>query len=432
MHTTTENYLHFDCQFGAAGDMLLGALLNTGIDRELWLSELSKLGLPENTFQLSFEPVKRCGLTAEKLEIKINSAENQERGLAEILALLEKSQISDDARLLASRIFQRLARAEARVHGCQPDEVHFHEIGAIDSIVDIVGFAVAFDLAGIESVSCSALCLGTGMVETEHGLMPVPAPAVLEILKESNAITNSRQIPFECLTPTAAAILCEVVQSWGGSKGFTKIARLGYGAGSKNPANWPNLVRASIGVLSEDEAVSSSFAEEQISVIEANIDDQPAQELAYASEKLLAAGALDVFSAPVLMKKGRQGQLITVICRPEDQNKMQELIIRETSSLGARARKESRVYAQRRMQELVLSDGTIIRFKIASDLEGNIVNAQAEFDDLALYAKKMKIPIKEAQRRAQREFFLKEEQELLAKSAQSKLLEPPEFFRIET
>ena len=532
---------HFDCQFGAAGDMLLAALLDAGVDREAFLCELSKLNLSE-CFSFSVERVRRCGLGGLKIHVSEcqdggalspegshehhgfegshehhgreeshehhgrdgfhehhgrdgfhehhglegsheyhghegshehhghegphephghgvthephgregslehhgdarsrqdgsapgygvshrhgGSHQHSHRGLSEITAIIQNSGISSRAKQLATNIFQRLGRAEARVHAVSIEEVHFHEVGAIDAIVDIVGFAIAYDLAEIESSTCTAVPLGNGTVKTEHGNFPIPAPAVVELLHEAGALTSGLAVPFECLTPTGAAILCEIAERWGSAPAFDKIGATGYGAGTKDPKDWPNVVRILIGrgaPKSVSDLAPVSFESEVISVIEANVDDQSPQAISFALEKILSAGALDVFTTAVTMKKSRSAHLLTVICRPEDETRFQEMILRETTSIGVRSRRENRLFAARRWQELTVDD-LKVRVKLAFDKLGNLINAQPEFEDIALFSQRMGITIKEAQNRVMAAYYgsIAEEKTSVRESEDSK------------
>ncbi|MBX9688291.1 MAG: LarC family nickel insertion protein, partial [Candidatus Obscuribacterales bacterium] len=253
---STKKHAHFDCQFGAAGDMLLASLLDAGVDKEAWLQEIKKLALPQNSFKVNFKKVKRCSISASKLDVEVledyaephahelqhsHRQEAHGRNLSEICEIIRKSEINPRAKDLSIAIFERLAKAESEIHDLKVDELHFHELGAIDAIVDIVGFAIAFVLAEIDSASCSALALGSGTVETAHGIFPVPAPAVIKILESSSLKTSAFEIPFECLTPTGAAILAEVCNT-SQSLEIERITQSGFGAGTKDPEGWPNLL----------------------------------------------------------------------------------------------------------------------------------------------------------------------------------------------
>jgi hypothetical protein len=275
----------------------------------------------------------------------------------------------------------------------KPEDVHFHEVGAIDAIVDIVGFSIGYDLLGIEKSFCSAVAIGAGKCCTEHGLLPVPGPATLYLLSEANAAIANSTIDFECLTPTGAAILCEIASDWGTQPGFASIDRVGYGAGSKDPGAWPNACRVVLGTAGG--ASAARFDTETVVVLEANIDDLNPQTLSFTMERLLAAGALDAFITPVLMKKGRSGHLLTVLCRESDRQAMEQLIMTETSTLGVRGHQAQRCVARREWSEVTLERGDSVRIKIARDTTGAIINIQPEYEDCAAYATKYGLPLKD-------------------------------------
>ncbi|PWU00738.1 MAG: nickel pincer cofactor biosynthesis protein LarC [Candidatus Melainabacteria bacterium] len=387
---------YFDCQFGAAGDMLLAALIGAGLPIEPWLTELKKIDLPANSFKITVDDVMRCTVASKKVSV-LSPKGHEERILAEIKTIINHSKIAPEAQALALAIFQRLAKAEGKVHGIPAEQVHFHEIGAIDSIVDIIGFAIGYTMLGIEKSSVSALPLGSGTVKTEHGLLPVPGPAVLELLKEAGAPINQFQCNAECLTPTGAAILTEIAANWGEVPAFDVLAGIGYGAGDRDPGDFPNVCRLLVGVTS---AESRRFMTETISVLETNLDDLTPQILAFTSGELLKQGALDAFVTPCTMKKGRSGHLLTVICQPKDSLRLQEEILLKTSSLGVRGHESRRLIAQREWQSVQLNGGEPIRIKIAKDLQGNLIHAHPEYEDCAAYAAHSGLNLEEVFRQA--------------------------------
>ena len=388
---------HFDCQFGAAGDMLLGAMLDSGlVEYADWLDAVYKIALPLGSFTVERSRVERCSLKVNKVEIIPQGPQTDERHLSEILHIIDRSEIPNGAKDLSRRIFQRLGGAESFVHGISIEEVHFHEVGAIDSIVDIVGFAIAYDLCKIEKSTVSAVPLGSGTVLTQHGNLPVPAPAVQKLISDAGAATSNFHIPYECLTPTGAAILCEIAASWGTQAGFEKVLGSGAGAGNKDSQFWPNVCRVIIGQSQEKRTSSQRFREEQIAVVEANIDDQSPQAIAYAVDRLWEAGALDVSVTPCMMKKGRSGHVLSIICEPSKATEMQELVLMHTTTIGARVQQMSRLVAERSFVNVSVNDSTIVRVKIAKDRSGNVLNVHPEFDDLAKLAMDANISIKEA------------------------------------
>lgn len=398
---------YFDCQYGCAGDMLLGALIGAGLDVEAWLAELKKLALPSHAYSVVIEDVNRCSLASKKVTVKSDhdhhahhdhSEAHAERGLTEITQIIEKSDIDPKARALARSIFQRLAIAEGKVHGISPEKVHFHEIGAIDSIVDIVGFAIAYTKLGIGRSAASPLPLGSGTVKTEHGILPIPGPAVLELLKEVQAPIRHANIQHECLTPTGAAILAEIVHMWGSPPSFEKLTAIGYGAGDRDPGEFPNVCRLLLGELREH--YSPPFQSETISVLETNLDDLSPQILSFTSEELIKLGALDVFVTPCTMKKGRSGHLLTVLCRPDDTLALQEHILRQTSTLGVRKYDAERMVAERDWRTIEFNGGQSIRLKIAKDLAGKVIHVQPEYEDCAASALRSGLTLDEVFRQA--------------------------------
>jgi len=283
--------------------------------------------------------------------------------------------------------------SEARVHGTSKNDVHFHEVGAVDAIVDIVGFAIGYTMLDIECSYVSAVPIGSGFVTAAHGTLAVPGPAVLYLLQHAGAATISSEHKFECLTPTGAAILCEVASQWGVPPSFDRITGVGYGAGSKDPAGWPNACRLVLGDATGGS--STQFKNECVAVVETNLDDLSPQALSYAVEQLFAAGALDVVVLPAVMKKGRSGHLVQVLSRVADRFKMEAVLLAQTTSLGARSYLAQRVSADRQWVEVQLSAGEVVRLKIGRDLSGRIINVQPEFEDCAAYATAHGVALKE-------------------------------------
>jgi uncharacterized protein (TIGR00299 family) protein len=329
----------------------------------------------------------------------------RERNLQEIIQLIEQSKISSAAKDLALKIFNCLGQAEAEVHGVPAAEVHFHEVGAIDSIVDIVGFAIGYDLLRIEKSFCSPLPLGEGTVKTRHGMLPVPAPATVLVLSKSQASISAKSFKHECLTPTGAAILATISEGWSLPE-MERILAVGYGAGSYNPKEFPNACRVFIGFSekflprvngnqSAQNSEAPCFNSDLILVLEANLDDLSPQSIAFAMDRLFEAGALDVFVSAAVMKKGRSGHLLTVLCQTGHRAKLERIILTQTSSLGVRSYLAERSVAEREWQEVTLTNGGVIRIKIARDLKGNVINTQPEYDDCAAYATATGIPLKE-------------------------------------
>jgi len=328
---------YFDAFSGISGDMTVGALVDAGAPADALLGSLRSLGTGA---RYEIEKTKRRGIAASKFRVHIVGLPHQHRHLAHILKMIEAAPIPDRAKANAAAIFQRLGDAEAHVHGVPIEKVHFHEVGAADSIADIVGAAIALDLLGVEEVHVSAINVGSGTVHTAHGVLPVPAPATALLL--TGKPVYSRGPEMELTTPTGAAIAATLGASFGPLPPMRSSA-IGYGAGDRDFPQQANILRAMIG-----EKIAASEAT-LVSVIEANIDDSSPQVLGYALERLMEEGALDVSLSPIQMKKNRPGTLLRVIARPEDQEKLAQIVFAETSTLGLR------VYAaERRVQERMM------------------------------------------------------------------------------
>lgn len=445
---------YFDCSFGAAGDMLVAACLDAGASLTTLEEQLAGLNLPVGSYRLVQNAVNRCSLRATKFDVQLlnqvhspgasgsgsesiqrgapgdhpsraghghehghshdhshdeerhrdQGISDQQRSLQEILALIANSSLSSEVKELASKIFSRLGLAESQVHGVAVDQIHFHEVGAIDAIVDIVGFAIVYHQLGIEAAYVSALPLGGGTVKTMHGVFPVPGPAVLNLLKEADAPTRAFDVKYECLTPTGAAILTTISQGWGQHPAFARIESVGYGAGTINPDKHPNVVRLIVGqAVQSVQPVSSTtnastgaiYRSEVIAVLETNLDDCSPQVLAHALERLIEEGALDVAIVPQTMKKGRPGHKLSVVAKQEDSLRLQELILSETTSLGVRCYFCERIALERNFQEISLGEGPPVRIKVGRDLNGRVVNFHPEYDDVVENARSTQRTLKE-------------------------------------
>ena len=314
---------YLDAFSGISGDMTVGALADAGADRDAIAAAIHSLQVGAT---VSFESVKRQGIAATKFCVAVEETKKH-RHLPHIVKMIEAADISPRARRDATAIFQRLGEAEARSHQVPIEKVHFHEVGAADSISDILGAAVAFDSLGVDEVFCSAVNVGSGTVSTEHGILPVPAPATARLLEQ--APVYSQGPAMELTTPTGAAIAATLAKSFGPLPPL-RIIRTGYGAGDRDFPGQANVLRVILG-----EPTGATEAQ-TVAVLEANIDDSNAQVLAYALERLMDAGALDVTLQPVVMKKGRPGTLLRAIARPEDRETLTSLIFQETSTLGLR------------------------------------------------------------------------------------------------
>jgi pyridinium-3,5-bisthiocarboxylic acid mononucleotide nickel chelatase len=377
---------YFDCFSGISGDMVLGALVDAGLDIGQLESELRKLRL--DGWSISAERVKRKAIAAMKVHVEAGQAHHH-RHLSDILKMIDAASLAPRAAETARQIFQRLGKAEAKVHNISIEKVHFHEVGAVDSIIDIVGAAIGFDILGIEAFACSSLDTGSGRVNTEHGILPVPAPATAELLR--GAPTFSSGVEKELVTPTGAAIATTLSSSYGKIPPM-QLAAVGYGAGSADLAQQANVLRILIGESVAQE-VSAAGPESVVSVIETNLDDMSPQIYGYFVERALAAGALDVFSTPVQMKKNRPGQLVTILCEVASRARLIDLIFHETTTIGVRTHEVHRQTLNRETVPVETPLGSI-RMKI-SRLNGSILNAAPEYEDCQRIAAQRNVPLKQ-------------------------------------
>src|SRR5215813_13516760 len=402
--------LYLDCFAGASGDMLVGAMLDCGLDFELLRRELLKLGV--EGYELSLRRARRSGISSAKFDVDLtgephsrehhhnhehphgehshlHNPQSHHRALSEIKRIISSSNLSDQVKLRAQAIFQRIGEAEAKIHDVPIEAVHFHEVGAIDSIVDIVGACVAFDALKIDRIISSPLHVGSGTFRCAHGIYPVPGPATAELLK--GVPIYSKDIEGELVTPTGAAIISTLAESYG-QMPMMKIERIGYGAGTRTYPKFPNVLRAIIGELEED----ADNTPNHVTVIEANIDDLNPQVFGYLMEKALASGALDIFYTPVQMKKNRPGVLLTLLCNPPDRERMCDLIFRETTTLGVRFRNEQREILMREFVSVETEYGPI-RIKVSRASDGRVMNVSPEFEDCRAAAEKHQVGLREAQ-----------------------------------
>jgi uncharacterized protein (TIGR00299 family) protein len=324
---------YFDCFSGISGDMTLGALVDAGCAVEHLRAELSGLQVPG--WELTVEKVWKNGMAATYVKV-VTEDQSKHRSLSAILEILEKSQLAPGVRERAGAIFRKLGEAEARVHDVPLEKIHFHEVGAVDAIVDIVGACVGFHVLGIEKFACSPLNVGGGTAKMAHGVLPVPAPATANLLQGRPTYSNGVQ--KELVTPTGAAIVATLCDTFGPQPSMS-VSAIGYGAGTADLEGQPNVVRIMVG-----EAAEKTVAEfdEEIAVVEANLDDMNPQIYGYFLEKALGAGALDVYTTPVQMKKNRPGTLLTVLCKPQDTNALMSLIFAETTTFGVRSYRAQR------------------------------------------------------------------------------------------
>jgi pyridinium-3,5-bisthiocarboxylic acid mononucleotide nickel chelatase len=439
---------YLECFSGLSGDMFLGALIDAGVSPEVLEKAVAALDVGA---QLEISKVNRSGITATKVDVLVNgeketpgfvepgvhghSHEHHEhgheearshqhshsqpssrtgvsaphlqghahaRGLKEIKAIIGKAAISESAKRSAIAIFEALGAVEAKIHNMDIESIHFHEVGAVDAMVDIVGAAVGADSLGVDEFVCSPLNVGGGTVKCAHGVFPVPAPATVELLAGAPVYSSGAQA--EVLTPTGAAIVKTLASRFGTFPEMT-IEKSGYGAGTRDFPGQPNVVRLTVGEAMS--SLASKTAREMISVLEANLDDLNPQVFGYVMDRLLEEGALDVFGMPVQMKKNRPGTLLTILCRPEDAAKLTQIIFAETTTLGVRSRLEQRQTLARRWVSVTTPWGDV-RMKIAS-MNGAVTNYAPEYEDCRRIASERHLPLKTVMQEATTAYLRKVE-----------------------
>ncbi len=374
---------HFDCFSGLSGDMVLGALVDAGVPVEEIRTALDSLGLP---ISLEVEKVKRNGIAATKVTV-VAPDQEEYRFLPDVEAIIARGKLSDSQRELATRIFRRLAEAEAAVHGMPIERVHFHEVGALDSIADIIGSAVGLDLLRIEKFTSRSVPPGSGMVKCAHGLMPIPAPATANLLR--GVPLADSPVKGELVTPTGAAILTSIVTEYTDSPVLTP-ERIGCGAGTRNPIEVPNILRLFLG----ESGTASNFDGESdtVWVLETNLDDCPGEVVGFAIEELFSAGALDVFAVPVQMKKHRPGVLLTAICDDSHRTAVEQILFRETATFGIRRTRAERSKLQREATTVDTVWGPI---RAKRGWRAGVAVVTPEFDDCALVAREHDVPLRQ-------------------------------------
>jgi uncharacterized protein (TIGR00299 family) protein len=376
---------YFDCFSGASGDMILGAFLDAGLDLDSLRSDLAALGV--GGYAIDARQVRKQGFAATEFEVRIDSsAEKPHRHLKHIREIVDRSRLSAPVRRRAMDIFARLAEAEADAHGTTIEKVHFHEVGAIDSIVDIVGACLALERLGIDEVYCSAIPTGSGVVQCEHGVMPVPAPATARLLKGVPLAACDE--PSELTTPTGAAILTTVSRSFGPAPAMV-IDRIGVGAGKREGQTRPNILHVLVG----ESAVSTDEETDEVIVLEANLDDATGEMVGNVFDLLFAAGALDVYSTPIYMKKNRPAMLLTVLAPPALRETMEGIVFAETTTFGVRGHLASRRKLVRTFETVETGHGPV-RIKIGQR-HGKVVTASPEFEDCREAARRASMPLKE-------------------------------------
>ena len=386
--------IYFDCFSGAAGDMILGALIDAGLPLEELKAALGSLGV--EGWDVSGEKVVKAGITATKFRVHQHAAVaagstasgsgHKHYHLAEIRRRIDQSSLSDAGKRRARALFDRLAQAEADIHSMPVEKVHLHEVGALDSIVDIVGSVFALEWFGADRIVVSPLNVGSGTVLTAHGRYPVPAPATLRLVGDAPIYAGA--VAAELLTPTGALLLTDYASAYGAMPAM-RVSRVGYGAGDRDFEGTPNVLRVVVG----DTAAEASRM--RVCVIECEIDDMNPQIFGTLMDQLYAAGALDVFYAAVHMKKNRPGTLMTIVARPSDRERLVNLEFRESTTIGVRFTEMERECLERDTVTVGTPLGEI-RFKVARR-NGRVLNAQPEYDDLVRVAREHARPIKDVQ-----------------------------------
>jgi len=380
---------YFDCFSGASGDMILGSLIDSGLNAQGLRDLLKKIPIP--SVQLNVKKVLKRGISATQVRVTGKKEKKSFRTLNEIVNLVEKSRLDEEMKKKSREVFERIASVESKIHQKPMKEIHFHELSGLDSIVDIVGSIWGFHQMGIDRLYVSKVNVGSGFVKCEHGILPVPAPATLALMKGKPIYSSG--VERELLTPTGAALLTSLGSEFGGMPPM-RVEKVGHGAG-RDDLPHPNLLRLIIGTA----LVHSGM--EKVMVIETNIDDMNPQFYDYVFENLLAMGVMEVFLTPILMKKSRPGTLLTVICSPEKIASVTQFLLKETTTLGLRWHEEERNRAEREILTLTTRYGKI-RFKMGR-WEGSMVNLSPEYEDCKQLALKKRVPLKEVFEEARKE-----------------------------
>jgi len=428
---------YLECFSGVSGDMFLGALVDAGVPAEVLEKTVAALDVGA---RLEISRVVRSGISATKVDVWVAGekdlpreefwanqgakhhdrlhdhphdhaqpprgspsragapAPHAHRGLVEIREIIRRAAISGTAKKTAITIFETLGTAEAKIHRVPVEEIHFHEVGAVDAIVDIVCAAVGAETLGVDEIVCSPLNVGGGTVQCAHGTFPVPAPATVELLKDAPVYSSGVQA--ELVTPTGAAIVKTLAKRFAAFPEM-KIEKSGYGAGSREFPGLPNVVRLTVGQATA--VLAAKTASETVTVLEASLDDLNPQVFGYVMDRLLNEGALDAFGMPLQMKKNRPGMLLTVLCRPEDASKLMQLIFTETTTLGVRRRDEVRQTLARRWENVGTPWGDV-RIKIAS-MNGTVTNYAPEYEDCRRIAAEHRVPLKAVMQEAARAYL---------------------------
>jgi uncharacterized protein (TIGR00299 family) protein len=379
---------YFDCFSGISGDMTIGALIDAGADFEEMRAQLARLNVPG--YALTIDKVTKQGIAGTKFHVHVQDPGTHHRRLRDIAALLQASRLEPSIQERTLAVFTRLAQAEAMIHHTTIEEVHFHEVGAIDSIVDITGAVIGLRLLGVQRVLASAVNVGSGFARATHGVLPVPGPATAELLK--GIPTYARGPDGELTTPTGAALLATLAEGFGPLP-HLRVECIGYGAGTKDLAQAPNLLRVFVG---ED---STRGDGDMITVLEANLDDMNPEWFEYAQEQLFAQGALDVFHTPIFMKKNRPATKLTVLCESGQVDHMVDTLFRDTSTFGVRTYEVRRQKLQRSSQAVETPYGPV-SVKIGR-WRGQVVQVSPEYESCRQVARRCSVPLKDVYQAAE-------------------------------
>ncbi len=370
---------YFDCYAGISGDMIIGALIDAGLDFEVFKKALS--GLPLSGYEVAVNKVEKKGISGTRFIVS-SSGKEVPRSLSQILKIIESSDLKNSIKETAISVFKNIASVEAKIHGKDIEDIHFHEIGAVDSIIDIVGAAIAVDILSLQRINASRINLGEGFVNTGHGLLPVPAPATAALLV--GVPVYSSGIQAELTTPTGAALISHLAHDFGAMPEM-KVSSIGYGAGAKD-LSIPNLLRVFIGEM----ALNPAY--ERIVSLETNIDDMNPEFYQYISDKLLHSGAVDVYTTPIMMKKSRPAVQLSVLAAEENKDRLLDLIFRETTTAGVRINRMERKVLERSIRRVDTQYGAIGIKVLISD--GRITTVSPEYEDCRDLAQKHGVPLK--------------------------------------
>lgn len=372
---------YFDCFSGISGDMTLGVLVDLGLKPEILKDELSKLNL--DGYKINFNKVQKHGITATKVDIEFEDHDHHHgRHLSDIIKLISESQLNDDIKTIAKKIFTKLGEAEAKVHNVDIEKIHFHEVGAVDSILDIVGSAIGINILGIDKIFSSPLPLGQGFAKSSHGVIPIPAPATVELLRGIPA--KPTEIYAELVTPTGAAIISTLAEDFGPMPNMV-IENVGYGAGTKDFTEQPNLLRVIVGTS------KNIYENDTVNIIETNIDDMSPQIYDLLMDKLFSIGAFDVFLTPIIMKKNRPAIKLTVLVENTKLQEACECILSETTTMGVRIYEANRKKLGRQMTEVETEFGKV-NVKLGK-IGDDVIKIIPEYDDCKRLAQKNSVPI---------------------------------------